>query len=168
MATVTQPAIAKTYLAVDNKFMFRDAVLVQGAFLEGTEWVPGRELAIPKDTLVKSGSLFRIVATKSRERAWFVAGTVANADAKLHFNLEDMFDSLQAGKLRMYAINTLEDVAQELDALVPGSEIESETRQSTVVPLRELLAEMCGNKLTQVNEWIAEAKRLCAEPVQGV
>ncbi len=153
------------YIAIDNKWMFREATLVLGYYHHNNEWTPGRNLAIPKDTLIRSGSRFKIIASKAREKAWFMANTVAPADAQLHFNLEDIFEPAVADLLRLNAINTLEDVATELDAIIPGSEMASESKKPTTIPLRVLLGQVANKDEETINAWISGAVNLCKIPV---
>ena len=157
----------KPYVAIDNKWMFRDARLVEGAYWSAGAnagkggWVdaPLGGIEVPADTLIRSQSVFEIAAPRYRERVWFNGNTVAPADGpKLHFELSDVFEPAIEATLNLYNVFTLEDVADELDALVPGSEFEGPEKKQRTMPLRDLLAKESGGDLKQVDAWIQAAK----------
>jgi len=168
---MAKAAVDKTgrvrYLAIDNKWLYRDGHVVKGHVYREGKWLPVEDLEVQAHTLIKSGSLFEICASKARVKQWFAEGTVAPGDATRHFDMQDVFDEGFADRLHVHGIHCLEDVATELDAIVPGSEFGNENGQPQTMSLVALLTQLNDGSGEKAREQIAAAKAIIRKDQRG-
>lgn len=175
MGNKTRPI--KRYLAVMNVVLPFGGAVLSGKVLDEhdhTKWNTVNGEPYPAGTIVAAGSTFEAYLNAQRERIWLRMGAVSSPDAKLHFDLEQVFaDRVMylsrqvtlADVLRAHMLTTLEAIADDESGTIPLSEAASPDHKPNPIKASELLS--AYGDAEQVAAWLKAAAQACEAPTDA-